>query len=133
MMGHGIALHRGDHKPSLLFRKLADKILRCPHTPQVDGTVFGKNENHTLIFFRKPPHSGPPKASKAGFSAFSFHINKVSVRGKDIWDNFRRRHGSCAVLLDGHIPSDVRNQNDMEVGKFHKVTEVEVQSCHSDS
>lgn len=126
MKGHGTALRKGDHMPSLLYRKLADTVFRRLHTPQVDGTVFGKNVNRISISFRRPRHSGPPKASKAGFSASSFHISKVSVRGKDIWGRCRRRHGSCVVLLDGHIPLDVRSQIDMEVGKSHKATEVEV-------
>ena len=133
MKGHGIAPHKGGHMPSLLYRKLADTTFRHPHTPQVDGTVSGTSGNHILAFFRKPPHSGLPKASKAGFSASSFHTSKVSVREKDIWGRFRRRHGSCVVLLDDHNPSDVHSQIDMEVGMFHTAVEVEVQSCHSDS
>lgn len=133
MKGHGTALHKGGHMPSLLYRKLADTFLQHLHTPQVDGTVFGKSGNHISVSFRRPPHIGPPKASKAGSSASSFHISKVSVREKDIWGKFRRRHGSCVVPLDDHSPSDAHSQIGREVGKFHKATEVEVQSCHSDS
>lgn len=133
MKGHGTALHKGGHTPSLLYHKLAGMIFRHPHTPQVDDTVFGKNGNHISASFRRPPRSGPPKASKAGSLVSSFHISKASVQGKDIWGKFRRRHGSRVVLLDGRSPSDVHSQIDNEVGKFHKATEVEVQSYHSDS
>ncbi len=133
MRGHGTALHTGARMPSLLYRKLADTMFQHPRTPQVDDTVFDKSGNHISIFFRRHPHSGPRKASKAGSSASSFHISKVSVQGKDIWGTFRRRHGSCVELLDGRNLSDVHSQIDMEVGKFHKVMGVEVQSCHSHS
>lgn len=133
MKEHGTALHMGGHMPSLLYHKLADTIFRHPHTPQVDGTVFGKSGNHISFSFRRPPRSGPLKASKAGSSASSYHISKVSVRGKDIWGSFRRRRGSCGVLLDGHNLSDVHNQIDREARGSRKATEVEVQSCHSDS
>lgn len=133
MKEHDTALRTGGHMPFLLYRKLADTIFRHPHTPQVDDTVFGKSENRISISFRRPPHSGPPKASKAGSSASSFHISKVSVQGRDIWGRFRHCHGNCVVLLDGHNASDVHSQIDREVGKFHKAAEAEVQSCHSDS
>ena len=119
--------------PSLLYHKLAGMIFRHPHTRQVDDTVFGRNGNHISASFRRPPRSGPPKASKAGSLASSFHISKASVQGKDIWGKFRRRYGSRVVLLDGRSPSAVHSQIDNEVGRFHKATEVEVQSCHSDS
>ena len=119
--------------PSWLYRKLADMIVRHLHTPLVDGRVSGKSGNHISAFFHKPPHNGPPRASKAGFSVFSFHTSKVSVREKDIWGRLRHRHGSCVVLLDDRKPLAVHSQIDTEVTKFHKVTEVGVQSCRSDS
>ena len=119
--------------PSLLYRKLADILFQHPHTPQVDGTACDKSGNHISIFFRRPLHSGPPKASTVGFSASSFHISKVSVRGKDISGRFHRRHDSCVVLLDGHTLLDVHSQTDREAGMFHKATAVEVQSCHNGS
>lgn len=133
MKGHGTALHKGVHKPSLLYRKLADTIFQHPHTPQIDGTVFGRSGNRISISFRRSPRSGLRKASRVGSLASSFHISKASEQGKDIWGTFRRRHGSCAVPLGDRKPSDVHNQNDRKVEKFHKATEGEVQSCHSDS
>ncbi len=131
MKGHGTALRKDGRMLSLLYRKLADMTFRHPHTHQVDGTVFGKSGNHISIFFRRPPHSGPRKASKADSSASFFHISKVSERGRDIWGRSRHRHGSCVVLLDGHNPSDVHSQIDRQVGRFRKATEAEAQSCHS--
>ena len=119
--------------PSLLYRKLADTIFRHLHNPRVDGTVFGKSGNHISAFFRRPPHNGLPKASKADFSGSSFHTSKVSAREKDIWDRFRHRRGSCVERLDDRKPSAVHSQIDMEVGKFHKAMEVEVQFCRSGS
>ena len=130
---HGTVLHRDGHMPSSLYHKLGNTIFRHLHTPQVDGIVSGKSGNHISVFFRRPPHTEPPKASKAGSSVSSFHISKASVRGKDIWGKLRRHHGSCVELLDGHNPSDVHSRIDREVGKFHKATEVEAQSYHSDS
>ena len=119
--------------PSLLYRKLAGTIFRHLHTPQVDGTVSGRNGNRISAFFRRPLHNGLPKASTAGSLVSSFHTSKVFVREKDIWGRLRHRHGSCVVLLDDRKPLAVHSQIDMEVGKFHKATEVEVQSCRSDS
>ena len=133
MKGHGIALRKGDHMFSFLYRKLADRISQHPHTPQVDGTVFDKSGNHISIFFRRPRHSELPKASKVGSSVSSFHISKLSARGKDTWGKLRRRHGSCAVLWDGHTPLGGRSQIRREVGMSHKARGAEVRSCHSDS
>lgn len=131
MKEHGIFLHKGEHMPSSLYRKLADTVSRRLHTPRVDGTVFCNSANHISDSFRRPPHSGPLKASKVGSSASSFHISKVSVLGKDIWGNSRRRHGSCVILLDDRNLSDVRSQIGREVGKFRKATAAEVQSFGS--
>ena len=133
MKVHGTALHKDGHMPSSLYHKFADISYQHLHTPQVDGTVCGKSGNHISIFFRRPLHSGPPKASTVDFSASSFRISKVSVQGRDISGRFHRRHDSCAVLLDGRNPLDVHSQTDREVGMFHKATAVEVQSYHNDS
>ena len=133
MKGHGIALRKGDRISSFLYRKLADRVSQHPHTPQVDDTVFDKSGNHISTFVRTPRHSELPKASKVGSSASSFHISKLSARGKDTWGNLRRRHGSCAVLLDDHTPLDDRSRIRRGVGKFHKAKGAEVRSCHSDS
>lgn len=84
MKGHGTALHKGGHMLSLLYHKFVDTNSQHPHTPQVDGTVFGKSGSHISISFRRSPRSGPPKANKAGFLASSCYISKASVRGKDI-------------------------------------------------
>ena len=83
MKGRGIALRKGDHISSFLYRKLADRISQHPRTPQVDGTVFDKSGNHISTFFRRPRRNELPKASKVGSSASSFHISKLSARGKD--------------------------------------------------
>ena len=133
MKEHGIALHKGDHISSFLYRKLADKVSQHPRTPQVDDTVFDKSGNHISIFFRRLRHSELPKASKVDSSASSCHINKLSARGKGIWGKLRRRHGSCAVLWDDHIPLGDRSQNCREVEKSHKARGAAVRSCHSDS
>lgn len=133
MKVHGTALHKDDRIPSSLYRKLADKLYLHPHTPQVDGTVCGKSGNRISIFFRRPPHSGPPKASTVDFSVSFSRISKASVRGKDIWGRFHRRRGSCGVLLDGHNPLDVHSQIDREAEMFRTAMEVEVQSCRNDS
>lgn len=130
---HGIALHMDGRMTFSLYRKLADILYLHPHTPQVDGTVCGKSGNHISIFFRRPPHSGPPKASTVDFSMSSSRISKVSVRGKGIWGTSHRRHGSCGVLLDGHNLLDVHNRTDKEAAMFHKATGVEVQSYHNDN
>ena len=131
--GHGIALRKGDHISSSLCRKLADRISQHPRTLQVDGTVFDKSGNHISIFFRRPRHSELLKASKVGSSASSFYISKLSARGKDTWGKLRRRHGSCAVLWDDHIPLGDCSQIRREVGKSHKVRGAEVRSFHSGS
>lgn len=133
MKAHDTALHKGGHMPSLLYRKLVDMTSQHPHTLRVDGTVFGRSGNHISTSFRRLPHSGPRKASRVDSLASSFHINTAFGREKDIWGKFRRRHGSYVVLLDDHIPSVVHSQTGMEAGMFHRVREVEVQSCHSGS
>lgn len=133
MKGHGTALHKDGRMPSSLYRKLADTTFRHPHTRQIDDTVSGINGTRISAFSRRPPHSGLPKASKAGFSVSSFRTSKVSVREKDIWGRIRHHHGNCVVLLGGHSLSDVHSRIDMEAVKSHKAMEVEVQSCRSDS